>query len=154
MRWLLEQLSVSERLAMLLHDMRGDDSRYLDETSDPAPQAAWIVSGGQGEDRERPAFQDYCGLLVESEKAAKEFLRLFEEARRHVRERENVILLEELMKRQKNIVREIGRLKEGTARGEVLTFGLTGDGAWDTDSSNYFDEQTPRFFSEREIRNS
>jgi len=56
-----EQLSVSERLAMLLHDMRGDDSRYLDETSDPAPQAAWIVSGGQGEDRERPAFQDYCG---------------------------------------------------------------------------------------------
>lgn len=149
-----EQLSVSERLAMLLHDLRGDDSRYLDETSDPASQAAWIVSGGQGEDRERPAFQDYCGLLVESEKAAKEFLRLFEEARRHVRERENVILLEELMKRQKNIVREIGRLKEGTARGEVLTFGLTGDGAWDTDSSNYFDEQTPRFFSEREIRNS
>ena len=49
-----EQLSVSERLAMLLHDMRGDDSRYLDETTDPAPQAAWIASGGQGEDRERP----------------------------------------------------------------------------------------------------
>lgn len=48
-----EQLSVSERLAMLLHDMRGDDSRYLDETSDPAPQRhgsyravrAKIVSG-------------------------------------------------------------------------------------------------------------
>ena len=91
-------------------------------------------------------------MLLESEKKTKYFLRFYEEALRNVRERENVIVLEELAKRQKNVVREIRRLIDALDRGEVLTFGLIGDGAWDIDSSNYFDEQIPRFFSERERR--
>ena len=84
--------------------------------------------GGQGEDRERPAFQDYCGLLVESEKAAKEFLRLFEEARRHVRERENVILLEELMKRQKKHRQRDRQAERRNAAGRSADLRI--DGRW------------------------
>ena len=147
-----EQLSLCERLAELLHDMRGDDSRYMDESSDPAPQAAWITAEMPEGNAKQELFQDYCGMLLESEKKTKHFLRFYEEALRNVRERENVIVLEELAKRQKNVVREIRRLIDALDRGEVLTFGLIGDGAWDSDSSNYFDEQIPRFFSERERR--
>ncbi|MFR9255761.1 MAG: hypothetical protein ACLVJ6_09820 [Merdibacter sp.] len=38
----MEQLSVSEQFATLLHELRGEDVHHLDVEEDDIPQMAWI----------------------------------------------------------------------------------------------------------------
>lgn len=153
----MEQLSVSEQLALLLHEMRGEDCRFLDENNDPNPAVKWIGEPKTDVVSEACCFtvpSDYCAVLLESEKQAENICGFLDDAMRQCRQRENQAVLEPLQRRERNILREIRRLKDALAKHQIVTFGLVGDGAWDLDSSNYFDEPNPRFCSCQSDKNT
>ena len=51
----MEQLSVSEQFATLLHELRGEDVHHLDVEEDDIPQMAWIDAKSTAEDKPKTA---------------------------------------------------------------------------------------------------
>lgn len=146
----MEQLSVSERLAILLHEMRGEDARSIDVENDNIPSIAWIKEQDSQWNSEPMPF-DYNAVLRMSRERVQAVCDLLREALRRCDRRENCTILESLNKREENILRELQRLIDAANPEECADFHLGEDSAFDWNASNYFDEPNPQFFSQREI---
>ena len=128
----MEQLSVSEQFATLLHELRGEDAHHLDVEEDDIPQMAWIGAKSEAEDQpQRQCPFDYCALLCMS--------------------RQSLEAIVSLQEREDNIRKEIGRLLEAADPHACADFHLDTESAFDLHASNYFDKPNPHFFSARTI---
>ena len=148
----MEQLSVSEQFATLLHELRGEDVHHLDVEEDDIPQMAWIGAKSEAEDQpQRQCPFDYCALLCMSRQSLEAIDSLLKEGAHRTKHRENQAILEQLQEREDNIRKEIGRLLEAADPHACADFHLGTESAFDLHASNYFDKPNPHFFSARMI---
>ena len=91
----MEQLSVSEQFATLLHELRGEDVHHLDVEEDDIPQMAWIDAKSEAEDQpKRQCPFDYCALLCMSRQSLEAIVSLLKEGAHRTKHRENQAIRE------------------------------------------------------------
>lgn len=146
----MEQLSICEQLAILMHEMQGSDAQYLDHEEESIPQQICIDDDHDEKNLQVKLADNYELLLMNSRQHIKQITAFFKEASRLVTEKNNRILFEALHQRELDLLWGIQHLMQ-QEHPETHPFQLSADQLFDARASNYFDEPNPRFFTKREI---